>query len=304
MTLLVFGYGYSAAACAKLLQQHGENMVATVRSEHKCKALQTAGIKAFRFDGGHYDIELPDATRSATCILVSAPPDENGDPALRCFGQILRDSGNLKKIIYLSTIGVYGNFDGAWIDETTKPQSLAPRALRRLKAENDWLALGKDLGVNTHILRLAGIYGPGRNALCDFENGTARRIFKKDQVFNRIHVDDIALAAQAVLKSGLSSGIWNICDNEPCPPQDVVAYAAGLLGVEPPPLQPFETARLSEMGRAFYSENKRVSNLAMRERLGVDMLYPTYRQGLRALHAAGEGHNGNPSLRLKDKTRD
>ena len=299
MNLIIFGFGYTAKACAELLVKQGATLTVTVRSTQKRDALRQNGMQAYCFDGTEFEPELIEPLLNATHILVSAPPDETGDPVLKCFLETIENASHLKSIIYFSTIGVYGNFEGAWIDETTQPNAVSPRAIRRQHAENNWLVLGKRRSITTHVLRLAGIYGKGRNALCDFANGTARRIFKDNQVFNRIHVEDIAHVTQKLFDANLASGIWNICDNEPCPPQDVVSYAAYLLGLEPPPLQPYESAKLTDMGRAFYSENKRVSNAAIRTKLGFEFSYPTYREGLNALFEQGEGQKGSVNLRTK-----
>jgi nucleoside-diphosphate-sugar epimerase len=299
MTILIFGFGYTSKSCALVLSEQEKSITVTVRSKAKRDALQAQGFDAYCFDGTYYDAELESKIAHATHIIVSAPPDDLGDPTLRCFLQHLHKATQLQSIIYFSTIGVYGNFDGAWIDETTQPNAISVRATRRLEAEQAWINLGKTHNINTHVLRLAGIYGAGRNALTDFANGKARRIFKENQVFNRIHVDDITRVVKLLIDTKPVSNIWNICDHEPCPPQDVVLYAAQLLGVEAPPLQPYETAELTDMGRAFYSENKRVSNKAVREKLGFEFNYPTYREGLQALLKQGEGQIGTVYLRTK-----
>jgi nucleoside-diphosphate-sugar epimerase len=299
MKILIFGFGFTSKTCSALLKQQSESIVVTVRSKEKRDALREQGLDAYCFNGFQFDAELTNEIALATHIIVSAPPDDAGDPTLRCFMQHIQKSTQLQSIIYLSTIGVYGNFDGAWIDETTKPNAVSLRATRRLEAEQAWLNLGHAHNINTHVLRLAGIYGAGRNALTDFANGKARRIFKENQVFNRIHVDDIARVVKLLIDTKPASNIWNICDHEPCPPQDVVLYAAHLLGVEAPPLQAFETAELTEMGRAFYSENKRVSNKAVCEKLGFEFNYPTYREGLKALLEQGEGREEAVYLRTK-----
>ncbi len=299
MTILIFGFGYTSKACFSLLSEQNKNIAVTVRSKAKRDLLRSQGLDAYCFDGTHYDEELVSKIAQSTHIIISAPPDEAGDPTLRCFMQQMQKASHLQSIIYLSTIGVYGNFDGAWIDETTQPNAVSLRARRRLVAEKSWLTLGKSQNINTHVLRLAGIYGAGRNALTDFANGKARRIFKENQVFNRIHLDDIARVVKLLIDTKPASNVWNICDHEPCPPQDVVLYAANLLGVEAPPLQAYETAELTEMGRAFYSENKRVSNRAVRNQLGFEFTYPTYREGLQALLRQGEGQKGTLYLRTK-----
>ena len=302
MNLVILGFGYTAQACAARLKPKLSSLAVTARSAEKLQSLRAGGLTALRLDGEGFDPALADALGAATALIVSIPPDEGGDPALRTLRRVLERAQALTHIVYLSTIGVYGDFKGAWIDEATPPNGASERAARRLKAEEGWLAFGRERGVTVEILRLAGIYGPGRNPLNDIARGTARRLFKKDQVFNRIHVEDIALVAEAAFDRGPPGGIWNVTDDEPAPPQDVVAHAAVLLGLEPPPLIDYEQATLSEMARAFYSENKRVSNRAIRGRLGVTLRYPTYREGLAALLAEGEGRNGAASLRQKDRS--
>jgi nucleoside-diphosphate-sugar epimerase len=193
--------------------------------------------------------------------------------------------GSRRKIIYLSTIGVYGDHAGSWVDESTPPQAGLDRTRMRIAAEQAWTdATGGDAA----ILRLAGIYGPGRNALAALRAGTARRIIKPGQVFNRIHVDDIASAIMAAIQHG-RGGTWNVCDDEPAPPQDVIAYAAQLMGVAPPPEEAFATAEMSAMARSFYASSARVANAKLKRELGVTLACPTYRHGLDALWRAGEG---------------
>jgi nucleoside-diphosphate-sugar epimerase len=193
------------------------------------------------------------------------------------------------KIIYLSTIGVYGDRQGEWIDETRVPTPKLPRSVARLRAEKAWQALARDDRKTIQILRLAGIYGPGRNTLIQLKDGTARRVVKEGQVFNRIHVADIATAIAASLAHQGANDVWSVTDDEPAPPQDVVAYAAKLMGLTPPPEEDFSTAVLSPMARSFYEENKRIANTKIKTELGVTLSYPTYREGLKALWDAGEG---------------
>ena len=192
-------------------------------------------------------------------------------------------------MIYYSTIGVYGDHAGAWVDETSATMTRTARGLARLEDEARWTAAARERGAEADILRLAGIYGPGRSALVSLRRGEARRIVKPGQLFNRAHVDDIAEVSRLVLTRGLPGQIWNVADDEPAPPQDVVAYAAALFGLEPPPEEPFDEARLSPMAREFYADNKRVSITKAKTLLGFEPAYPTYREGLRALAEAGEG---------------
>jgi nucleoside-diphosphate-sugar epimerase len=184
---------------------------------------------------------------------------------------------------------VYGDHGGAWIDETAPPNPTSARSRRRLAAEEAWLALGRRTGKPVQVFRLAGIYGPRRNPLAQLAAGTATRIVKPGQIFNRIHVDDIAAALAASLDRPRAGAVYNVADDEPAPPQDVVAYAASLAGVVPPAEIPFDEASLSPMARSFYAETKRVSNRLLKQELGLTLRYPTYREGLAALRAAGEG---------------
>jgi len=215
-------------------------------------------------------------------VLISAGPDEAGDPVLRRYAHEIETSKSLRWIGYLSTIGVYGDADGGWVDESVPPNPSHARTQRRVEVEQEWLALGARSGKATQIFRLAGIYGPGRNPILNLDQ-RAQRVIKKGQVFNRIHVDDIAQVLLASMAKPRQGAMYNVSDNEPAPPQDVLLYAAELTGREPPPEVPFEQAVMSEMARSFYADNKRVSNRLIREELGVELRYPTYREGVGAL---------------------
>jgi nucleoside-diphosphate-sugar epimerase len=283
MKLLVFGFGFSAAHVAQRLQVSGAQVTATVRSRAKADGLAPAGIAARLFSPDHVDAEIADDIAASDAILVSIPPDESGDPVLASFAAPIAAAPNLRWVGYLSTVGVYGDHAGGWVDETTPTTSGKGRSQNRIIAEQAWLALG------AHVFRLSGIYGPGRNQLVQLASGTARRIVKPGQIFNRIHVADIAAVIEASLARPRPGGIYNVTDNEPAPPQDVVAFAAWLCGLEPPAEIPFERAELSPMARSFYSENRRVRNALIRDELGVTLKYPTYREGLTALRALGEG---------------
>jgi len=283
MKLLVFGLGFSALHAAQRLQASGAQVTATVRTPAKVESLSPSGIAARIFSPEHTDADIAQDIAMSDAILVSIPPGETGDPVLAAFADAIAAAPNLRWIGYLSTIGVYGDHGGGWVDETTPTTPGKGRTRLRTTAEQAWLALG------AHVFRLSGIYGPGRNQLVQLAAGTARRIVKPGQIFNRIHVADIAAVIEASLARPRPGGIYNVADNEPAPPQDVVAFAARLCGREPPPEIPFERAELSPMARSFYSESRRIRSELIRNELGVSLLYPTYREGLIALRALGEG---------------
>ncbi len=291
MNLLILGLGYSASHYAHTRGASYARVSATVRSSEKRDALRAQGVDAQVFAPDTMDDTLRDVIAQADRLLVSIPPGASGDPALARLREALSQATRLRSIVYLSTIGVYGDHGGAWIDESTTPRPSNERSIWRLAAEDGWRALAREKGCAAHVLRLAGIYGPGQNALANLQAGTARRIVKQGQVFNRIHVEDIARAIDAAFAFAdqQADRVWNVSDNEPAPPQDVVTYAANLLGVEPPLELDFDTATLSPMARSFYAECKRCSNRAMREELGVALACPTYREGMEQLYAAGEG---------------
>jgi nucleoside-diphosphate-sugar epimerase len=292
MKLLVFGLGFSALHVAQHLQLSGAQVTATVRSRAKADRLAQAGITARVFSPEHTDAEIAQDIADSDAILVSVPPGETGDPVLASFAGRIAAAPNLRWVGYLSTVGVYGDHAGGWVDETTPVGAGKPRSQNRVTAEQDWLALGAAHNIAVQIFRLSGIYGPGRNQLVQLASGTARRIVKPGQTFNRVHVADIAAVIEASLARPRPGGIYNVTDNEPAPPQDVVAFAARLCGLEPPAEIPFERAELSPMAKSFYSENRRVRNALIREELGVTLSYPTYREGLTALRALGDGPGG------------
>jgi nucleoside-diphosphate-sugar epimerase len=281
MRLFVLGLGYSVRHFVRQHCGSFSHIAGTVRDPAKRDDL--AGIEVHAFSGEPPARETVQQVRDADVLLVSVPPGSAGDPAIAAFGDVL--AAGRGKIVYLSTIGVYGDHDGGWVDESTPPQSSLDRARMRVAAEQAWTDIAHG---DAAILRLAGIYGPGRSALATLRAGTARRIIKPGQVFNRIHVDDIASAIIAAIRHG-SGGTWNVCDDEPTPPQDVIAYAAELMGVAPPPEEPFATAAMSPMARSFYASSARVSNAKLKRELGVTLAHPTYRHGLDALWRAGEG---------------
>ncbi len=282
--LFCFGLGFSALALARGLLAAGWTVAGTTRSAEKAAALREEGIEVFAFDR---ERPLPQsALASTTHLLVSIAPDELGDPVLDCHGDDLA-SLEIQWVGYLSTTGVYGNRDGGWVDEDSALRPTAKRSERRAAAEAAWLEAWRHQGLPVHLFRLAGIYGPGRSMLDTVRAGKAKRIDRPGQVFSRIHVDDIAAVLRASMKRPRPGGVYNVCDDDPASPAEVTAYACGLLGVEPPPLQPLEAAGLSPMGLSFWSDNKRVSNRRLHEELAVTLTYPSYKAGLDALLAAG-----------------
>lgn len=284
--VLCLGLGYTAAALARRLAPQGARISGTARSDDGVDAITDNGWSGIRFDGGDIPPALEAAIADATHILISAAPDNHGDPILRSLGVQIATSSSVEWIGYLSTVSVYGDYGGAWVDETTTPRDPGIRGQMRLDAEQAWLQHGERSGKRVDIFRLPGIYGPGRSAVDQLRHGTARRISKPGQVFNRIHVDDIATALEAAMATASAHRIYNITDDEPSPADEVVAYAAQLLGIQPPPLIPFEEAAFTPMARSFYDQTKRVSNKRMKESLGVKLAYPTYREGIRAIAAA------------------
>ncbi len=286
MNLFVFGLGFSAGYFAK---RSNDRVSGTVRSQEKAAVLSASGITAHVFGPGVRDSAIAEDIAKADALLISVPPGTSGDPVLAAYAHQIASAPNLRWIGYLSTIGVYGDHQGAWVDEQTPATPTNARSVERAQAEQAWLAFGAANNIAVHIFRLAGIYGPGQNQLVQLARGTAKRIIKPGQVFNRIHVEDIARTLDASLAQPRSGAIYNVTDNEPAPPQDVVTFAASLCNVAPPPEINLDDAALTEMGRSFYAESKRVRNDLLRSELGVTLAYPTYREGLSALRAAGEG---------------
>lgn len=283
--ILFFGYGQCAAALAPQLADDGVRLTATCRDAAKAESLAAAGISPLLLDADPLPSE---ALRGVTHILLSAAPSADGDPALPFLEPALAaQSASVDWIGYLSTTGVYGDHGGAWIDEDTPAGPVGTRGQRRIDAETAWQAAAERLEAPLHLFRLAGIYGPGRNQLAALRTGTARRIDKPGQVFSRIHVEDIAAVLAASMRRPHAGRAYSVCDDEPAAPQEVVAYAADLLGMTPPPLVPFAEAELSEMGRSFYADNKRIRNDRIKQELGITLRYPTYREGLTALFEAG-----------------
>lgn len=272
-TLLSIGHGYSARALARRLLGEGWRVIGTTRSAEKAAALAAEGITALVWPG----TELPFG--AATHVLSSVAPTDAGDPVLVDAAAGLRAARHLDWVGYLSTTGVYGDRAGGWVDEDSPLTPSTERGRARVAAEAGWRALGLPL----HIFRLAGIYGPGRGPFEKIRSGTARRIIRPGQVFGRIHVDDVATVLHASMRHPDPGAVYNVCDDDPAPPEDVIAHAAGLLGLPVPPAVPYDEADLSPMARSFYAESKRVQNDRIKSALGVTLAYPDYRSGLRAM---------------------
>ncbi len=285
--LLAFGFGSTASVLAPRLLKKGWRVSGTCRSAEKAEAIRAAGVRPFLFGD---DVDLaPAALEGVTHLLISIPPGVEGDPVLSALREeIAAHRQNLEWIGYLSTTGVYGDRGGALVDETMAMAPTSDRGRRRQTAEEGWFALGRDIGVPVQTFRLAGIYGPGRNQIISLRTGKARRVVKPGHVFSRIHVEDIATVLEASMAKPNPGAAYNVCDDEAAPPQDVVAYAADLIGVSPPPEVAFDEADLSPMAKSFYAESKRVSNKRIKQELGVELRFPTYREGLRALADAGD----------------
>lgn len=283
--LFIFGLGYTSLRLAARLRTFGWQVGGTTRGAEKMAALRAAGIDAVTFDREQpLDTAILDG---ATHILSSVPPDDAGDPVLDRHGaDIAARASGLRWIGYLSTTGVYGDAGGGWVDETSPLAATGARGRRRVAAEAGWLELHQQAGMPVHLFRLPGIYGPGRSAIDSLRAGTARRVDKPGQVFCRVHVDDIGGALLASMARPQPGTAYNVVDDEPAPAAQVVEHAARLLGVEPPPLEPFDPASMSAMAASFYADNRRVRNDRLKRVLGYRLLYPTYREGLAAQLAA------------------
>ena len=278
-TLLSFGHGYSARALERLLLPQGWRVIGTTRSDDKASAFMARGVEPRIWPGA----DMTPALDAATHLLISASPDDASDPVLDALGdEIAARAGQFQWVGYLSTTGVYGDHDGGWVDESTPLTPATKRGQARVAAETAWQAIP---GLPLHIFRLAGIYGPGRGPFQKVRDGTARRIIKDGQVFSRTHVADIARVLAASIARPNPRAIYNVCDDDPAPPQDVIAYAAELLGLPVPEAVRFDEADMTPMASSFYAESKKVRNDRIKDELGVELLFPDYRSGLRALLA-------------------
>ncbi|MGH6865254.1 MAG: SDR family oxidoreductase [Methyloceanibacter sp.] len=281
--LFAFGLGFSAQALARRLAAKGWEIAGTARDRNKVCQLRAEGYDAVCFSGDHGDRELPRLLRSASHLLLSIPPGADSDPVLAHYRHEIATLGTLTWIGYLSTVGVYGDQQGRWVGEATPPRPNSARTVARAEAESAWLAFGDEIGRPVQIFRLAGIYGPGRSVFDKLRDGTARRVKKEGQVFSRIHVEDIAGVLEASIAQPRAGAIYNVADDEPAAPGDVVAHAAAMLGVATPPEVDFEKADLTPMARSFYEGSRRIGNALIKSELGVVLRYPTYREGLASL---------------------
>jgi nucleoside-diphosphate-sugar epimerase len=288
--LRVFFFGIGYCARRLILREPWVEASGTTRTPERAAELRSEGVEAYAFDGVRAEPGIHEAINRAEAIVVSIPPRDSAGAPLERFEASMAAATGLRRVVYYSTIGVYGDHRGAWVDETSQTLTRTARGLARLEDEGRWTAAVRAGGAEADVLRLAGIYGPGRNTLLSLRRGQARRIVRPGQVFNRAHVDDIAEFTRLVLTADLEGQVWNVADEEPAPPQDVVAYAAALLDLAPPPEEAFDDAITSNMTREFYADSKRVSIAKAKSLLGFKPAYPTYREGLRALAGAGEGH--------------
>jgi nucleoside-diphosphate-sugar epimerase len=283
--LFCFGLGYCALALARELRAQSWRVSGTCRGEAKRRELSRQGIGALVFDGKVGDPAIGEALRRSTHLLSSVPP-EDADPVLEAYAVDIAHSESIEWIGYLSTTGVYGDRAGGLVDEDAELRPTGERGRQRVAAERMWRNFWDGHGLPVHLFRLAGIYGPGRSVLDRVRSGTARRVDRPGQVFSRIHVDDVVQTLAASIARPNGGRAYNVCDDAPAAPSDVVAYACELLRVPPPPLIPFDQAELSPMARSFYDDNKRVSNARIKQELGVVLRYPSYREGLEAILAA------------------
>lgn len=284
--LLCFGLGYVSSAFADQLLAAGWQVSATSRDGAGHRDLAHGRVTIHDFN------DAESAISAATHIVTAAPPTPDGDPVLLRYREALAARGpHIHWMGYLGTTGVYGNHGGAMVDENTPCTPSSPRAERRLNAERAWQELGQDSGMPVHIFRLAGIYGPGRNAILQLQQGTARRLYREGQVFSRIHRDDIVAALRASIDAPSANSVYNVCDNLSVGPGEVVAYAAEITGLPLPPLEDVDSADISPMARSFWLDNKRVDNSRMKALLGTDLLYPDYKTGMNVLWQSLQGED-------------
>lgn len=280
-----FGLGYTGLRLARKLATEGWSVAGTTRFSEKYHQLKSEGIEAYFFRSDQV-IEHPEAIlKDTTHLLISIPPDKRGDAVYHSCKDAIEQLPDLKWVGYLSTTGVYGDHGGEWVDETTPTKATDDRVRARIEAEQQWLSL-VEKAVPMHIFRLAGIYGPGNSLIERVQSGAARRIMKPGHMFSRIHVDDIITTLKASIERPMAGEIYNLCDDMPASPDQVVEYAAQLVGIEPPPAEAYADAPMSEMMRSFYSANRKVRNDKIKAQLGVELAYPTYKHGLDAIYKA------------------
>jgi hypothetical protein len=283
--LFCFGYGYISDFLGRTLVGNADlygswSLSGTTRDLQKRAALRQDGIDAYLFDS---DKPLGDPLQmldGVTHILISTPPDHNGDLVEQFHADDILRLKSLKWVGYLSTAAVYGDRDGLWVDETSELRPSSIRGSRRLRAERDWMQHCNQQGLPLQIFRLAGIYGPGKSALDSVRAGIKRRILKAGHAFSRVHVDDVIQTLILSFTKGQAGDIFNVVDDEAAPSHEVIAYACRLLGKEPPPIVPFEDANLAPITASFYADNKSIRNGKIKNQLGVNLKYPNYREGL------------------------
>ena len=283
-TLFCFGYGYTAHALSEALKPHGWNIIGTTTDPEKCRHMKESGVQACLFDSEHPLADPLDILKHVTHVLVSIQPGSHGDMVTDMHGDDLARLPNLEWIGYLSSTAVYGNRDGKWVDEETLPAPTNQRGTLRYIAEEDWRELLEDYTLPVHFFRLAGIYGPGRSALDSVRAGNSRRIDKPGHAFSRIHIDDIVQTLVASINKPDPGAIYNLADDQPAQSHEVIAYACTLLGLDVPPLIPFEQVDLAPIVRSFYTDNKRIKNNKIKNELGIELLYPDYQTGLNACY--------------------
>ena len=287
MTAFIFGAGYSGSEYGRLLAGRGVTVHGTTRDRNKLEALRADGITPHLIDGTASG-DILAALADTTHLVISIAPGPDGDPVLDTMRDAIAAMERLEWIGYLSTVGVYGNHDGAWVDEETDCRPVSQRSVQRVAAEMAWQDFADTISKPLAILRLSGIYGPGRNAFVNLETGKAKRLIKPGQVFNRIHVEDIARALDFLAERRLA-GVFNVTDDLPAPPQDVVEYASSLMKVDLPPAIDFASATISPMARSFYGENKRVSNAKLK-RAGFAFVHSDYKKALSSMWAQDNWH--------------
>jgi len=284
LRLFVFGYGYAGRALARRLKPRGWSVSASVRDPADAERLKAEGVTAIPVSDRE---QLAEALANTRALLIAAPPDAGGCPGLQAMVPALAQARAFPDWTgYLSTTGVYGDRQGGWVFEASRLSAQSVEGARRVGAERDWLEVGRGMGLTVTIFRLPGIYGPGRSAFDRLRAGEARRIIAPGQVFSRIHVDDLAAGLEASIAQPRAGGVYNLCDDEPAANSDVIAHAAGLLGMDPPPEVTLADAELPAAAMRFYAESKRVSNARAKAELGWRPQHPTYREGLAAILAA------------------